>query len=201
MTSTKQKLFIRNLNLDPSPTSSAPLYNIDTAKCQNKEATSAETKCSLPSSLVNMKTIKNIVLDKASSDSAIFSSTSSTAITISLDTDYAVPADKLPNNKGRMVHLEGLVKLLYSSGALADFNMETANIPNGNKVEALIPGHSCFNLMVKESITEVTIPFTATSSLFDEENNALIQSDVTLQGQLITNVIEAEYNEVLPCTP
>lgn len=173
---------IKNINFG-SVVSSTTLTNTDSTQCKSVYPTSAEVKCSLPSSLVNVKSIKDI------SVSGNFNSL--TEVVLRIDTDYSVPGNLLPQGQDRLIHLEGALSLSLSGDAIisSDLSSIFSSVRvSGNKVEALIPPSSCFNLHLSETITEVIIPFSVTDY------------GMSLQGLLTANVVGVNYNELTPCT-
>lgn len=169
---------IKNVNFG-SIVSSATLTNTDSTQCKSVYPTSAEVKCSLPSSLVNVKSIKDI------SVSGNFNSL--TEVVLRIDTDYSVPGSYLSNGNVRLTHLEGSIYLKLSGNDIAESSLNSVIIPNHNKVEALIPPSSCFNLNMQETVVSVQIPFSATDQ------------GTSLSGMITANIIEENFDQVTPC--
>jgi hypothetical protein len=127
---------IKISNLD-GITGSSSSTNIDSTQCKSVYPTSAEVKCSLPSSLVNVKSIKDI--------SVSGSFNGFTEVILKVDTDYSVPGNFLPQGQGRLIHLEGALSLSLSGDAIisSDLSSIFSSVRvSGNKVEALIPPSS-----------------------------------------------------------
>ena len=120
--------------------------------CKNNNAADAEVKCSLSSRLVNVKS-----LDDSTSDIG----------NVRIDSDYLVPGNYLPGGVDKVIHIEAI-------------GFDIASVPNGNKVEAIIPPGSCFELELKETITKVVI-------------------DVNTGSDIVANVIGLEVSQVTPC--
>lgn len=169
---------IKNSNLG-SITGSSSSTNTDSTQCKSVYPTSAETKCSLPSSLVNVKSIQDI------SVSGSFNSL--TEVVLRIDTDYSVSGNYLPNGKIRLAHLEGSIYVKLSGNEIVESSLSSVTIPNHNKVEALIPSSSCFNLNMQETVVSVQIPF------------SLTDRGTSLSGMITANIIEENFDQVIPC--
>ena len=96
MTNQKTILNIRNVTFQ-SIESSSISYNTETARCENKKATSVTTKCSVHSPLVNLNTIESFSLSPLGLDGY------DTRVTISIDTGFVVDASYLPSNQVRQL--------------------------------------------------------------------------------------------------
>jgi len=191
---TRATMNTRSVTLNPV-TSSDTTYNTNYAICSSRQATSSEVKCSLPSSLKNFKSISQVTLTLSPSPTSTISE-----INLFIDHDYAVGASHLPKNHGKMIHLEAAAHWLYSSTINTGHDLVSIKIPSSNSIEAVIPASSCFNLTLRESITMITIPFTASGTLVSEETGSIVGGTVSLSGHITANIIDTDYSEVLPCT-
>lgn len=176
-----------------SITDSNVAYNTDTAIYKNTRSTSSEVKCSLPSSLVNFKSVAMLSLSSITGLSSY-----STEVYLNINTDFTVPGSFLPKHNTKTVHLEGKGSFTLSGNAIVEYDLLSPSIPNNNKIEAIIPPSSCFNLTLMESITTVTIPFAAQGSLRSIDSGNVIQ-DITLTGTIMANVLSTDYSEASPC--
>lgn len=171
---------------------SATTYNTDYVTCKSTQATSAEVKCSIASSLVHQKSIASISITSSSFTGY------TTDLNLRIDADLAVASNFFPNSKDRMIHVEGKAYWSLAENIITEHDLTSAQLPNGNRIEALIPAASCFNATLKEAMTVVTIPFTATGKLKAFDTDAVIR-DVTLTGELIANVLSTDSSELIPC--
>lgn len=127
-----------------SVSNTVKITNIDSAECKNTKATSVETKCSLSSSLINVKSIKEMLVTHNNGQDSF-----------RIDTDYLVPGSLLSQGKDKIIHLEAHGSL---NGNSVEY-LSSVTIASGNRVDAIIPPSSCSNLELKESITTINIPF------------------------------------------
>jgi len=173
--------------------SSATAYNVNYAICKSLRASSAETKCTLPSSLVNFKSLQSISLTAPTALNGYV-----TDAYLNMDSDYTISGNFLPKNQDKTVHLEGRGYFLLNGNSVIESDLSSAVIPNNNKLEAVIPPSSCFNLTLSEIITTVVVPFVAQGNLRDESTGAVLQS-LTITGQMVFDVLDTNYSEVMPC--
>lgn len=151
-----------------SITTTGSTTNIDFATCKDIKATSTETKCTLLSSL-NIKSIKDIVITSNPGNYDEFR----------IDTDYEAPGFIFSHGHSKLIHLEAAG---YLSGTSVTY-FSSVKLPDINKVEALIPPSSCFNLKLTETVKILNIPFSADG----------------LSGYIEANVIGDNQNEIYPC--
>lgn len=145
------------------------LTSISTISCKSQKATSAQVKCSLPSSLQNVKSIENIELNVLSNN-----------IIIQVSANYIAPGDLLPQvQKQKIISLDARYSFSTDSGS----DLSSSSIYNHNIMEASIPPNSCFDLQMKEDITTLRIPF--------------LVADIS--GTIDANIITSEYSQLTPC--
>lgn len=160
-------------------TGSNTVHSSEKVTCKNTGATSAEVKCSLPSSLASIKSLSDI------SVSGSFGSY--TDVFVNIDTDYPILGNLLPSGQARVAHLEGTAHVVVAEGSVVGTDFTSVKVSNINKVEALIPPSSCFNLMVSGTVTTVNIPY------------AVTEGEVAIAGNVVANIVSADYNELTPC--
>jgi hypothetical protein len=178
-----------------SVSSSNTVYNTDYAICRSNQPTSIEVKCSLPSSLVNFKSLN--VASLTTVPGTLSSHT--TNLNLRIDHDYTVPGTNLPKGQSKTIHLEGNAYWLLSGTSVSESDLISPTLLNNNNIEAIIPASSCANLTLKESITTILIPFTAIGSLKSEVDDSILASSVALQGTLTANVLGLDSSEIAPC--
>lgn len=169
------------------------VYNVGTTVCKSTKATSAQVKCSLPSSMINFKSVQDISLTAISGFD-----TYNTKIYLNVDKDYTVPASALPKANEKTIHIEGQVYFLLSGNTIVEQDLDSPTISSNSKIEAIIPPSSCFNLNMKEIITTVTIPFLADGKLRDENTGNVIK-EVSLLGEVSINILDLDNSEIVPC--
>lgn len=189
----KARLTTRNLVLG-NVISSSTVYNTDYVICRSMKDTSAEVKCSLPSALTTFKSIKEVKITNLSGleDYNI-------DLDLHIDHDYAVAGDFLPKSQGRMIHLEGSVNFKLFRNEVTEYDLMSVRLPSGNAVEAVIPAASCFQLTLRESMTTLQIPFMVDGKFKLEKDMVFSELDASLSGVITSNVLDADYSEVLPC--
>lgn len=172
--------------------SSNNYFNENSVMCKNEQPTDAHHKCSLLSTLSSFKSIKSISIYSFG-----FLSDDWTSVYLYVDNDITIPGSYLPKNTDRTVHIEGNVFYVSDSNSnIIEQNLESTFVPNNNKVELLIPPSSCFNLKLKEIITSVVIPFSASAYLTSDSG---MVSQTQVSGEITANIVSMDYSESTPC--
>lgn len=173
--------------------SSNTIQNTDYALCKSDKPTTAEVKCSLPSSLINLKSINYITLTNNTDLNGY-----STLLTVKIDQNYAIAASNLPSKNGKLIHLEGEGKWQLSGNDIVEVDLESVRHPSANRVETVIPASSCFNLTLRESITEIILPFTAIGKLKLADSFSVL-NEISISGEISANILEMSYGQAHPC--
>ena len=152
-------------------------YVADLTVCKNNKPTAAEVKCTLQSSLHNLKSIADITV--------LTNTNRAGEYLLKIDKDVWIDSSHLSTQSARLVHLEADVQIIINVNNENYVTiLSSSTIYNDNKVEAIIPPSSCFNLILKESITPVTIDFIATG----------------ITGKLTANILGTDSSDVSPCS-
>lgn len=184
--------------------------NIQSSLCRNNKPTGVEMKCGVYSSLVNLKTVKNMHIDF----SALSFSKMIAEVRVQINHDYFFNHNFLT--------LKALGVWFFNTNTVDKFTLKSEYLPNMNVLDSLIPMSSCFNMTKKEMISTHKISFNAVAKalIYNGVGDRVVSTElnsikstmsaqaelfdnrvikIPINGYIEANLIGEEQNDVYSC--
>jgi hypothetical protein len=216
MTSLKiAKIEFLNINLGQINLSNKKSYYHHTL-CKSHKPTSAEVKCILYPSLINLKAVTDITVDYKNYNFKDITSD----VKLNLDHEYTISDS---SNRENVIQLVAEAKWFLDNKDKESFSLTSEQVKNTNSIEANIPPSSCFKLAMQETLSSYSISYDATAivNVFQGDGEQIVGSELKtlagtiannnqyettnraiklpVSGSVSINVIGSDSSEVMPC--